>query len=140
MNIKSPIIATSVLILCTTMLFASDQVLPKPISSSLPAYPERARLARISGAVRLSFVLDGKGHVTKVNPVSGNPILNAAAADVVRSWKFDPKDIRSDVRHETEFVYVLNVQKEQGSPVLRVSLVDFRHVEIVSELYVSAIE
>lgn len=113
---------------------------PKPVSSDLPVYPERARAARVAGTVKMWFVVNGSGEVTRAQVVSGNPILRDSALKVVRSWKFRPESIRADGRHETEFVYVLDVQSEEGEPKLTVELKDYRRVEVVSQMYVEAVE
>lgn len=120
--------------------WASNAAFPKPVSSALPMYPEEARAARVAGNVKLSFVLNRKGEVVDTTIVSGNPLLRDAALNAVRSWRFRPDALRPDVRFETEFVYVLNVQPKEGEPSLKVSMTDFRRVEVVSELYVKAIE
>jgi len=120
--------------------WASDAAFPKPISSALPMYPEEARAARVAGNVKSSFVLNGKGEVVDATIVSGNPLLREATLSAVRSWRFRPNALKPDVPFQTEFVYVLNVQPKAGEPSLTVSMTDFRRVEVVSELYVKAIE
>jgi TonB family protein len=118
----------------------SNAFFPKPIYSELPAYPELAQKARIVGNVKLRFVLDESGGVTKAETISGHPILSNPALGVVKSWKFRPGTLRSNVRYETEFIYELKVQLKPGEPKLMVSMTDFRRVEIVSEIYAEPIE
>lgn len=113
---------------------------PKPISSDLPMYPEGARAARVAGTVKMWFVVDALGEVARAQVVSGNPMLRDAALKVVGSWKFRPKSIRPDERHETEFVYVLNVQSKEGEPKLSVVMRDYRRVEVASQMYVETVE
>jgi TonB family protein len=124
----------------TAAVAASNASFPKPTSSVLPVYPEGARAARVAGIVRLWFTVNGNGEVAEAGIASGNPLLRDAALEAVRSWKFQPNILPSNVRVETEFVYVLNVQANEGEPKLTVSMTDFRHVEVVSELYVKPIE
>jgi len=119
---------------------ASNGLFPKPISSDLPMYPELARNARITGTVKLWFVVNIEGELTDAQIISGHPILASAAISIVKSWKFQPNSIPRSVRHETEFVYVLNVQSEKGEPKLSVSMKDFRRVEVETESYVEPIE
>jgi len=57
-----------------------------------PLYPEIAKRMRISGEVQLQATVDAQGKVKDVKPVSGNHMLEAAAADAVRQWKFVPGD------------------------------------------------
>jgi TonB family protein len=119
---------------------ASSRLFPKPIYSELPVYPERARTAHVAGTVKLWFVLDESGSTAQAKLLSGNSMLGDAAVSIIKSWKFRPEDIQPNIRYETEFVYVLNVQSKRGEPRLTVSMTDFRRVEVVSELYVDAIE
>lgn len=123
-----------------TTSYASKSQLPKPESTNLPTYPERARLAHIAGTVKLWFVLDANGKVTEAGIVNGNPLLRDAALNNVKSWSFRLGSIQPGVRYETEFVYRLDVQQKPGAPKLSVTLKDFRHIEITSELYVETIE
>jgi TonB family protein len=133
-------IAVLLVAACTAATFASSRLFPKPIYSELPAYPERARTAHVAGTVKLWFVLDESGSTAQAKLISGNSILGDAAISTVKSWKFRPEDVHPNIRYETEFVYVLNVQSKSGEPRLTVSMTDFRRVEVVSELYVDAIE
>ena len=57
-----------------------------------PVYPEIARRMRVSGEVRLEATVDAQGKVKDVKPVSGNHMLEVAAEDAVRQWKFAPGD------------------------------------------------
>lgn len=122
------------------MLSAAEETFPKPISSELPMYPERARSAHVAGTVNLWFMIDGTGAVTQAQSVSGNSMLRDAALSTVKSWRFSANSMQPNVRYETEFAYTLKAQQTNGEPKLTVSMSDFRRVEIVSELYVEAIE
>ena len=53
-----------------------------------PIYPELAKRMRISGEVQLQATVDADGKVKDVKPVSGNHMLELAAEDAVRQWKF----------------------------------------------------
>ena len=121
-------------------LAASERTFPKPISSVLPMYPERARSAHVAGTVSLSFMLDESGAVTEAQIVSGNPMLRDAALSTVKSWRFLANSLQPNVRYDTEFVYTLEVQQKNDGPKLTVSMSDFRRIEIVSEVSVQAIE
>jgi TonB family protein len=133
-------IAGLLLISAVTFAWASAATFPKPIISALPTYPEEARAARVAGVVKLSFAVNEKGEVVEPTLVSGNPLLREAALSVLKSWRFRPDALRQNVRFETEFVYVLNVQPKEGEPSLTVSMTDYRRVKVVSELYVKVIE
>jgi TonB family protein len=59
--------------------------------------PQRARQKvilrlRITGEVRLEATMEAQGKVKDVKPVSGNHMLEVAAEDAVRQWKFAPGD------------------------------------------------
>ena len=68
-----------------------------------PVYPEIAKRMRISGEVRLEATVDAKGKVKDVKPVSGNHILELAAEDAVRQWRFVPGDSDSVVPVAVDF-------------------------------------
>ena len=57
-----------------------------------PVYPEIARRLKISGEVKLEATVDAQGKVKDVKPVSGNHMLEVAAEDAVRQWRFEPGD------------------------------------------------
>ena len=126
--------------ICAVKAMGTDRFYPKPSSSDFPIYPERARVARVAGPVRLWFTVDEKGLVAEVQVISGNSMLRDAALATVRSWKFPPRSIHPHQRYETKFEFVLNVQQKEGEPKLTVSMTDFRNVEVASEFYAEAIE
>jgi Gram-negative bacterial TonB protein C-terminal len=53
-------------------------------------YPRVARLARVEGLVVLKLVLDDKGGVSEVLPLSGLPILIPDCVSNARNWRFEP--------------------------------------------------
>ena len=134
----SSITAILTLLICGVLSIAT--ALPRLVSAELPMYPERARMARVAGTVKLSFEINSTGAVQNAEVVSGNPLLRDAALVNVRSWRFDSSGLRtSSTRYETEFIYKLGVQDKPGEPRLTVSMQDFRHVEVSSEFYVQPI-
>jgi len=58
------------------------------ISRVEPQYPDLARQARIQGTVRLQAVIATDGTVSKLEVVSGHPLLVQAALDAVRKWRY----------------------------------------------------
>lgn len=58
----------------------------------LPAYPEAAREDGLEGKVRLVVDVDAQGRVTDVRWAqrSGVMLLDVAARDAVRQWRFEP--------------------------------------------------
>lgn len=55
-----------------------------------PSYPQVARSQRITGMVKVTLVIDETGQVASVKHTSGPPLLQPAAAEAARRWKFRP--------------------------------------------------
>lgn len=68
----------------------SEVVNSKAISLPKPTFPPVARFGRASGKVTVAIMIDSNGDVAKIVAVSGNPLLQAAAADAARRAKFSP--------------------------------------------------
>jgi protein TonB len=62
----------------------------KLIYSVKPEYPMAAKLARVSGTVRLEAVIATDGGIRELRAVSGNGLLIPAAIDAVRQWRYAP--------------------------------------------------
>ena len=62
----------------------------KAISLPKPPYPPVARAAKASGTVVVQVTVDENGNVVSAQPVSGHPLLQAAAVAAARSAKFSP--------------------------------------------------
>jgi len=60
------------------------------VQRSNPIYPPTARTLRQTGVVRVEVVVDEEGKVTEVQNLTGPPLLQTAARDAVRKWKFKP--------------------------------------------------
>jgi TonB family protein len=63
----------------------------QPGNFVLPGYPPIARLARIEGAVVVTFQVDANGRVTDTQVESGHPMLRPTVTAAVSEWKF-PKE------------------------------------------------
>lgn len=57
---------------------------------SNPVYPPAARTMRASGVVRVELMVDENGQVAEVQKTSGPSLLQRAATDAVKKWKFKP--------------------------------------------------
>lgn len=57
---------------------------------SNPVYPPAARSMRTSGVVRVELMVDESGQVAEVQKTSGPALLQRAATDAVKKWKFKP--------------------------------------------------
>lgn len=55
-----------------------------------PAYPQKARQARIRGVVRFTVIIAKDGHVSDIQLVSGHPLLVTAAREAVAQWVYRP--------------------------------------------------
>lgn len=60
------------------------------ISKENPSYPPMAKQMRVAGQVVVEAEVGTDGEVEKVQPVSGNALLSAAAVGAVKKWKFTP--------------------------------------------------
>jgi protein TonB len=63
---------------------------PKLISSQAPSYPPTASAQRIQGDVVVDALVDVTGKVTATKVISGQPLLQQAAMNAVRAWKYEP--------------------------------------------------
>jgi len=54
-----------------------------------PIYPEIAKRMKIEGEVKLEATVDADGKVKNVKAVTGNRVLQVAAEDAVRKWRFE---------------------------------------------------
>ena len=55
-----------------------------------PVYPAAAKSIRASGVVKVEVTVSENGDVAVVDKASGPPMLQAAAKDAIRKWKFKP--------------------------------------------------
>lgn len=64
---------------------------PKLIKKVDPVYPEEARKAGIEGEVVVEATTDKEGNVVKIKVLKGEQdILNKAAIDSIKQWKYEP--------------------------------------------------
>jgi TonB family protein len=63
---------------------------PKRIAATAPIYPLAAINARIEGEVLLEAVIDEQGRVSGVRVLRSAPLLDTAAVDAVRTWRYTP--------------------------------------------------
>ncbi len=79
---------------------ASSDTTSKPISAGVlngkatslpkPPYPPIAKAAKASGTVVVQVLVDENGNVVSASPVSGHPLLRAAAVAAARQARFTP--------------------------------------------------
>jgi TonB family protein len=55
-----------------------------------PEYPALARIAHVSGTVRLRAIIGTDGRIRELQVISGNSFLLASAVAAVRGWRYRP--------------------------------------------------
>jgi TonB family protein len=58
-------------------------------SRVVPAYPDVARSAHITGKVKIEAVIAADGHVASTRIVGGSPLLVNAAVEALQKWRFE---------------------------------------------------
>ncbi len=74
----------------TPLPVGGDVKQAKLISSVPPIYPALARNQHISGNVQIDALIDANGRVTTMKVVSGPTLLQQAAMDALKQWKYQP--------------------------------------------------
>jgi TonB family protein len=62
----------------------------RAVSLPKPAYPQLARLAKVSGMVMVQVLIDETGKVISAQSVSGHPLLRTAAVQAAQQARFSP--------------------------------------------------
>ncbi len=65
-------------------------LIPYATRQAQPTYPPAARTMRTTGIVKVELTIDENGEVAEVNKTSGPSMLQAAAKDAVKKWRFKP--------------------------------------------------
>ncbi len=63
---------------------------PKLLSSVPAVYPSLARSQRLQGNVTIDTLIDAKGNVASMKVLNGNALLQNAATEALRRWKYQP--------------------------------------------------
>jgi protein TonB len=82
---------------------------PKRVKEVAPIYPEDARQARVEGVVILECTTDTYGRVMGVKVLRSIPVLDQAAIDAVRQWKYEPMIINGEA-HAVVFTVTVRFQ------------------------------
>jgi len=61
-----------------------------------PVYPPLARQIRVQGVVVMEAVINKGGSIESLRIISGHPLLNQAALDAVREWKYRPTKLNGE--------------------------------------------
>jgi TonB family protein len=78
--------ALAFLAVATVSAHATERAVKSRVA---PVYPELAKRMRISGVVNVDATVDADGKVTDAKATTGNRLLESAAEDAVRKWKFE---------------------------------------------------
>jgi len=76
-----------------------------------PVYPPLARQTRISGTVRLHAIIGKDGTIQSLEVMNGHPLLQQAALDAVRQWRYQPTLLNGepvDVDTTIDVIFSLN--------------------------------
>ena len=65
-------------------------VAPKILKKVPPVYPDLAKTARVGGIVIMEAVVGVDGRVADVKVLRGHPLLDQAAVEAVRQWRYQP--------------------------------------------------
>ena len=81
---------------------------PRLVSSTRPVYPASARASKVQGNVVVSASIDATGKVANAKALSGPMLLQQAALESVRQWKYSPaladgRPVSSQVTVNVEF-------------------------------------
>jgi TonB family protein len=103
----------------------SAQQHPKLVKKVNPQYPPEALKAGVSGKVVIEATTGKEGDVTDAVVIDGHPLLNPAALDAVRQWKYEPYLIKG-VKKPVKFTVVMNfslhkeekIGTDEGAPLV----------------------
>jgi TonB family protein len=73
-----------------TVRVGGDIRRPTLVSRVNPVYPPEAKAAGIGGMVIIEALIDEEGNIANATIVRSVPMLDAAALDAVRQWKYTP--------------------------------------------------
>jgi protein TonB len=68
----------------------SGMTAPRKVFDAAPKYPELARAAHQQGIVILEATIDASGRVESTHVLRSIPLLDEAALEAVRQWRFTP--------------------------------------------------
>ena len=86
----------------------AHRIVPKLVKKVPPVYPPEARRQEEHDVV-MDVTLNVDGSVQKVNVIEGDPLLNTAATDAVKQWKYRPLTVFG--KPVNNFVVVLTFGK-----------------------------
>ncbi len=96
---------------------------PRKIADVPPNYPEEAQKAKVQGVVLLEVVVDESGNVSETRMLRSIPLLDQAAIDAVKQWKYTPT-LLNGVAVPVLMTVTVNFTLRDGGPgaVVRLSV------------------
>ena len=71
-----------------------------------PLYPPEAKAQGIEGLVKIDVVINSDGAVTEAEATSGPEVLQTAAVEAIRQWKYKPLGVEVTVKVHVSFKLV----------------------------------
>lgn len=96
-------------------LVISASKAPKLIVKVEPVYPEAAVKQKIQGTVVIEATIDVEGNVVNTTIIDGHPMLNQAAIDAIKQWKYAPfieEGVKKSVKFTVVVRFKLNADKK----------------------------
>jgi protein TonB len=69
---------------------------PRKTNDVPPVYPAAARAARVTGVVLVEAVIGLDGRVRDARVLRSSPLLDRAALDAVREWRYTPARLNGE--------------------------------------------
>ena len=130
---KSILVAALALLLFAATAFSQTAGTPPPKSISIsagvmagmllvktnPVYPPIARAASVSGTVVLQATISKTGTIENLRVVSGPPLLQQAALEAVKTWRYRPyllMGVPVDVQTTINVVFSLGGREQPATP------------------------
>lgn len=85
------------------------RIVPKLVRKVRPVYPPEAARQHEDRDVVMDVTLNEDGSVSNVNVIEGDPLLNNAATDAVKQWKYRPLTVHG--KPVNNFVVVITFHK-----------------------------
>lgn len=94
----------------TSLNVSSGVMAGNLIEKTMPQYPAIPKAAHIQGTVVLQATISKSGSIQNLRVISGPPMLQQAAMDAVRSWRYKPYLLNGEpVEVETTINVVFNL-------------------------------
>ncbi len=95
--------AARVLVFSLMTVSAYGQEGRKLIAQPVPEYPQVARIARLSGTVKVQVVIGADGQIKEVKVVGGHPLFVEATLEALKKWKYAPSNAETSTNLEFNF-------------------------------------